>query len=280
MEVARRADWRRLSPTEALRDASEDSRRVSFINMSTSLSNSACPNASRVLAGSLGGSLAGNVAGGAARLKAIAAQLEGVREDFAFVLRLLKNQDRTSWDERSDGDERSGDRAPGRRGTNGEEASRRLARAVVLLRSALDAIAVLDNDLRQESERVAPPRVSFWTTDLCLPGARGLQIFLRTRASRRNDADPFYLDFDGLASFWTRYYPGPLEPEDSLPHRDFYLSVRFCSNGAEHAGSTGPVLHDLLLPALSVALRLVSAYAGHFEVPEADIPGTRDANVE
>lgn len=178
----------------------------------------------------------------------------------------LQNPDWSAWDEKGgDGDGRA---------TNGEEASRRLAGAVVLLRSALDAIAVMDNDIRPESERVAAPRVSFWTTDLCLPAARGSQVYLRTKASRKGDADPFYLDFDGLASFWTRYYPGPLEPQDSHPHRDFFLSVRTPQN---KQGSSGPVLRDLLLPALSVAQGLVLVYAGHFDVPQAEIPGFRDA---
>lgn len=36
-------------------------------------------------------------------------------------------------------------------------------------------------------------------------------------------------------------------------------------------------MRDLLLPALSVAQGLVSMYARHFEVPEGDLPGTREA---
>jgi hypothetical protein len=241
--------------------------------MSTSLSNSACPNASRAPASSLACNVADR--GGAAHLKAIAGQLEGVRESFAFVMGLLKNPDWSTWDE-------SGGPGPARghhRGTNGEEASRRLGGAVVLLRSALDAIAVMDNDTRRESERVAAPMVSFWTTDLALPGARGLQVSLRTRASRRGEADPFYLDFDGLASFWTRYYPGPLLPQDSLPHRDFFLSLGAGSDrsdGSGRRGSSGPVMRDLLLPALSAAQGLVSLYARHFDVPEGDLPGSRE----
>lgn len=83
-----------------LRDASEDSCR-NFRIMSTSLSNSGCPNAVRAPAGSPAGSLMGNVANGAAHLKAIAGQLEGVREDFAFVLGLLKNPDWSAWGESS-----------------------------------------------------------------------------------------------------------------------------------------------------------------------------------
>ncbi len=141
---------------------------------------------------------------------------------------------------------------------------------MVLLRSALDAIAVMDNDARPQSERVAPQRVSFWATDLSLPAARVFQVSLRTRASRRCDADPFYLDFDGLASFWARYYPGPLRPQDCLPHRDFFLSVQTPQNTR---GSSGPVLRDLLLPALGVAQGLVLVYAGQFDVPQAEIPG-------
>jgi hypothetical protein len=67
---------------------------------------------------SLGVSLAGNVASGAERgaaahLKAIAGQLEGVREDFVFVLSMLKNLVWSAWAEKS-GDGRA---------TNGEEAS-------------------------------------------------------------------------------------------------------------------------------------------------------------
>jgi|LauGreDrversion4_2_1035121.scaffolds.fasta_scaffold1017185_1 hypothetical protein len=206
------------------------------------------PNAARCPADSLVGNI-----GGANHLKAIATQLRGIQQDFAYVLNLLKSPDWSVWDDHA------------------EEASMRLARAVVMLRGALDAIAVLDNNTRPEKERVAFHKVSFWTTDLSLAGARSWQVYLRNKASRKREDDSFYLDFDRLVGFWEHYYPRP-QPQDHLPRRDFFLGVRFFTNGVEHKGASGPVMHDLLLPALRAATGLVLLYAQRFDVhgmPEA-----------
>ena len=227
--------------------------------MSTSLSNSNYPNALQAPANSL----MGNIAGAAVHLKAIANQLEDIQNDYVFVLDLLKNPDWSVW----------GDKYKNGHLTNREEASKRLTSSVVRLQSALDAIAVMDNNIRPKKDRIAFQKVSFWKTDLTLHTARNLQVYLRTKASRKRDIDSFYLDFNSLANFWKHYYPSLLEPQDNHPHRDFFLSVHFCSNNIEHKGSSGPILHDLLVPALRVALGLVFLYAGHFNVPEAEIPG-------
>jgi hypothetical protein len=159
----------------------------------------------------------GNIAGSVIHLKAIANQLEDIQNDYLFVLNLLKNPDWSEW----------GEKYNNGRVTNREEASKRLTSSVVRLHSALDAIAVMDNNIRQESDRIDFQKVSFWKTDLHLHSARSLQIYLRTKVSRNRDVDSFYLDFNSLANFWKHYYPTLLEPQDNHPHRDFFLNIIF-----------------------------------------------------
>ena len=180
-----------------------------------------------------------------------------------FVLGLLKDPDWTAW----------GQRPRDNNTTNRDDAAKRLMSAVVRMQSCLDSIAVLDNNLRPESDRVAFDRVSFWATDLCLQGARPLQVYLRNAVSASRPRDECFLTFNSVANFWKHYYPSLLEPQDHCPHRDFFLRITARDkSGALFEGTSGPILQDLLLPALRVALSLVFVYAGSLNVPEDSMP--------
>jgi hypothetical protein len=213
--------------------------------MSSTIINPLCPNATVQVRAA---GLAKNIAGPVVHLRAVANLLKDVQEDFVDVLKIVRDHDVEAW--------------PKQR----ETGTKKLARGVVLLQNLLDSIAILDNDLRPQDQRYRWHEVLFNTKHLHVEPARRLQVFLLNQFSRGKPSDDFFVDFWAVGNFWKHYYPHAPELSEFEHHRDFALRVVT----PYHSGCTGPILKDLILPAIRTCFALVHIYSGQCNVPDDD----------
>ena len=162
-------------------------------------------------------------------IRSLCSGLKNIKDHLVVVLDALRRCDDSEWCLYED------------------KIAHKLTAGTILLAGILDGLVVCAGN------HVIDKSTSFYTSNLHRPDLVTLQDEIKALSSGSSR----YADFWTIVNFWKHYYP--YQPRPSQFTRE---QVRDFSVNIGEGKSTGPILHDLIVPTFNRACKIAIAIAG------------------